>query len=90
MRSVRVSEFKTKIAKYLKLVKKGEEMEILERDTPVARVIGVKAETPLSLEPAQGGSKLLWASLDGGQKKGRPIELTVNPLELLFEERRKR
>ncbi len=41
MRQVSVSELKNQLSRYLRLVKRGETIEILERSVPVARLEGV-------------------------------------------------
>jgi prevent-host-death family protein len=41
MRRVSVSELKNRLSHYLRLVKKGESIEIVEHDTPIARVTSV-------------------------------------------------
>jgi prevent-host-death family protein len=38
---VRISEVKNRLSHYLRLVRGGEEVEILDRDTPVARIVNV-------------------------------------------------
>jgi len=38
---VNISEMKNRLSHYLRLVKGGEEIEIVDRDTPIARVIHV-------------------------------------------------
>jgi len=56
-----VSEIKNRLSYYLKLVRGGEEVEILDRKTPVARLIHVskaaqgKAEAPWIKEMEQLG-----------------------------------
>jgi len=50
---VSISEMKNRLSHYLRLVKGGEELEILDRDTPVARV------THISL-PQGGTEKSAW------------------------------
>ena len=39
MLRVTISEMRNRLGHYLRLVKGGEEIEILNRDTPIARVI---------------------------------------------------
>lgn len=42
MKRVSVSDLKNKLSEYLRLVKKGETVEILERNIPIARIEAVK------------------------------------------------
>ena len=39
MRDVRIAELKAKLSQYLRLVRGGNEVRVLDRDTPVARII---------------------------------------------------
>ncbi len=41
MRSVPVTELKAQLAKYLRLVQKGGEVQVLERGVPIARLVGL-------------------------------------------------
>jgi prevent-host-death family protein len=47
MKAVKISEFKAKLSKYLRLVKSGEEINILDRGEPVAKVTSM-AKSSLS------------------------------------------
>lgn len=42
MKRVSVTDLKNKLSEYLRLVKKGETVEIVERNVPIARIEGVK------------------------------------------------
>ena len=42
MRQVSVTELKNQLSRYLRLVKRGEVIEILERSVPVARLEGIQ------------------------------------------------
>ena len=44
MRQVSVTELKNKLSQYLRLVKKGETIEVLEHSIPVAHIQGVPDE----------------------------------------------
>lgn len=41
MKRVSVTDLKNKLSEYLRLVKKGETVEIVERNVPIARIEGV-------------------------------------------------
>jgi prevent-host-death family protein len=43
MKQVSVTELKNRLSRYLRLVKQGETIEILERSVPVARIEGIQA-----------------------------------------------
>jgi prevent-host-death family protein len=42
MKQVSVTQLKNQLSRYLRLVKRGECIEILERNTPIARLVGVQ------------------------------------------------
>lgn len=44
MRTASVTEFKARLSHYLRIVRRGSEVEILERGVPVARLVGVPRE----------------------------------------------
>jgi prevent-host-death family protein len=46
MRTVKISELKDKLSAYIRFVKNGEEVLILERNTPVARLVGYELPKP--------------------------------------------
>ncbi len=97
---VNISEIKNRLSYYLRLVRGGEEVEILDRKTPLARMIHVsQAETENNETPWIKEMERL-GIVTPPQKKGFPPELLtkeklvstrgkVNPgvLEALLEER---
>lgn len=42
MRTVKISELKAKLSAYIRMVKRGEEVLILDRNAPVARLVPVE------------------------------------------------
>lgn len=61
MIQVKISELKNRLSYYLRLVRGGEQVEILDRDTPLARIVHVSQtaaqsrETPWIKEVQQMG-----------------------------------
>ena len=45
MGTVRIAELKSRLSKHLRAVRKGRTLTVLDRDTPVARIIPYAAET---------------------------------------------
>lgn len=45
MRTVRIAELKARLSEHLRSVRKGRTLTVLDRDTPVARIIPYAAET---------------------------------------------
>lgn len=44
MKQVSVTELKNRLSHYLRAVKRGEEIEVVERSIPIARIEGVEAK----------------------------------------------
>jgi prevent-host-death family protein len=86
MKAVKISDFKAHLAKYLRLVKSGEVIEILDRGVLVAKVIS-PAETATKLE--------IRKPLKNPQELSRLVSKLSNSfsgevMDLLAEERMKR
>ena len=84
MKSVNIAKFKAELSRYLRSVRKGEEVVITDRDRPVAKVVPISEPAPFKLEvraalvdPA-GLCKLNFPPLTG---------IKVNSLEYLLQER---
>ncbi len=45
MTHVRIAELKSRLSEHLRLVRKGRTLTVLDRDTPVARIVPYAAET---------------------------------------------
>lgn len=53
MKKVKIAEFKSRLSAHLGRVRKGAELVITDRDTPIAKVIPFgKGEEPLRIRPA--------------------------------------
>jgi len=87
MIQVNISEIKNRLSYYLRLVRGGEQIEILDRSTPLARIIHVsQAETE--------NNKTAWIKEMEGlgivtppKKKGFPPELLVREKVILAREK---
>lgn len=100
MIQVTISEIKNRLSYYLRLVRGGEQIEILDRKTPLARIIHVsRSETQANETPWIKEVELL-GIVKRPQKKGFPPELIAEEhvvltrrtakdsvLEALLEER---
>jgi len=75
MIQVNISEIKNRLSHYLRLVRGGEQIEIVDRKTPLARIIHVSqtdsdnAQTPWIKEVIQLGL------VTPPKKKGFPVEI---------------
>lgn len=86
-RKVKVSEFKVHLGRYLKEVKSGNEITVLDRETPVAKLIPFVEEPSLEIIPPS----LNWAETDAAWKeKTKDKSATVlkkSSLDYLSEDR---
>jgi prevent-host-death family protein len=79
---VGVAELKARFSEYLRLVRRGSPVTVLDRDTPVARLVPVEArESPLQIRRAREGSRV------GSVALPPALALPEDIVELLKEER---
>ncbi len=79
-----ISDFKAKLASYLRLVKSGEQIEIQDRGLSVAVVSGLPRNEEQLMIPASKNPKLF--------AKLQPIVKLANldPVQILLEDRKRR
>ena len=83
MIKIGVAELKAKLSEYLRAVRKGQEVTIYDRDQPIARIVPYAPQRALAVrEPI-----VAYATL-GAIPLPPPAALTVDPVELLLEDRR--
>ena len=83
MKRVKIAEFKSQLSRHLRAVERGAEIEITDRDRPIARLIPVN-RPPSRLQPAELPVSALL------RKRFRPARWKTSSLELLLEDRRRR
>lgn len=100
MKKTKIADLKNKLSYYLERVKKGETILVLDRTTPVARIVPVEA--PSSLPPKEEDAWLRRLEASGvihrGAGKGVPAIWKTPPpggrpvgaVDALIEERRAR
>lgn len=92
MRQVSVTDLKNKLSQYLRLVRKGEVIEVLDRSVPVARLEGIGDEA------RSGDARLGQLLRDGivtrakrkpprGGLKNLPVPCRGDAVKALIEER---
>jgi prevent-host-death family protein len=84
MRRVKIAELKDHLSRYLREVERGAEVEVTDRERPIARIVPVNREDAVVLLPP----KRPFSSL--ARKRFRPAGWRVSSTELLQEERRQR
>lgn len=82
MRQVRIAELKAKLSEYLRAVRRGETIAVLDRETPVAHIVPVRAQSALRVrKPAPGTPPPNRIPLP------KPAKLSIDVAQLLLEER---
>jgi prevent-host-death family protein len=82
MKVVRIAELKARLSEYLRAVRRGETIAVLDRDTPVAHIVPVRDRTALrSRTPARGTPRPNQVPLL------KPLKQNLDVVELLLEER---
>jgi len=82
MRQVRISELKAKLSKYLRAVRRGETITVLDRETPVAQIVPFPALSGLRIRKPAPEVLPLKRILSPKQAK-----LPIDVVQLLLEER---
>ena len=52
MKAVGIAELKARLSEYLRAVRKGRTLTVMDRDTPVARIVPVQAADPIEIRRA--------------------------------------
>jgi len=82
MKQVRIAELKARLSEYLRAVRRGETIAVLDRETPVAEIVPVRDRTGLrGRKPAPGTPPPNRVRLP------KPANLDVDVVQLLLEER---
>lgn len=82
MKQVRIAELKARLSEYLRAVRRGETIAVLDRETPVAQIVPVRDRTALRVrKPAPGTPPPNRIPLP------KPAKLDIDIVQLLLEER---
>ena len=82
MKQVRIAELKARLSEYLRAVRRGETVAVLDRDTPVAQIVPLRERTALRIrKPAPGTPRPNQVPLPP------PLRLNIDVVQLLLEER---
>jgi prevent-host-death family protein len=83
MKTVRIAELKARLSEYLREVRRGGTVTILDRETPIARLVPYDRTPVLVVRlPAADAPPL------GEARLPPPLDLPVDAVALLLEERR--
>lgn len=82
MKEVRIAELKARLSEYLRSVRRGERIVVMDRDTPIAEIVSIHERSRLRIrKPAADAPPLNRVPLP------RPLKLKVDIVDLLLEER---
>ena len=82
MKQVRIAELKARLSEYLRAVRRGESIAVLDRETPVAQIVPFRARAALRIrKPAPDAPPLNRVPLP------KPLKLKLDIVDLLLEER---
>ena len=84
MRRVGVAELKNQLSKHLRAVEGGDEVEVTDRDRPIARIIPVQSTAGVVVKPPRKP----FASIRS--RTYPPADWTMSSTDLLLEERQGR
>jgi prevent-host-death family protein len=82
MRTVRIAELKSRLSEYLRAVRNGETISVLDRETPVAQIIPVRDRPMLRIRKPAAGTPP-----PNRVKLPKPLKLDIDIVQLLLEER---
>lgn len=82
MKQVRIAELKSRLSEYLRAVRRGETIAVLDRDTPVAQIVPVRERASLRIrKPAPGSPPPNRVALP------KALGIKIDIVGLLLEER---
>lgn len=82
MKQVGIAELKARLSEYLRAVRGGESIAVLDRDTPIAQLVPVRERTALRVrKPARGAPPLNRVPV------AKRAKLDVDVVQVLLEER---
>lgn len=84
MRSVKIAELKDHLSEHLRAVEGGEEVEVTDRNRPIARIVPIRETSRLvMIPPIRPFSEIR-------RKRFSPAGWAISSLDLLLEERQSR
>ena len=84
MKPIGVAELKAHLSEYLRAVRRGHEVTVLDRDRPIARLVPITGVGPMAIrEPGNAYGTL------GDIPLPAPAQLGFDAVEVLLEERRR-
>jgi len=82
MKRVRIAELKSHLSEYLRAVRGGQTITVLDRETPVAQIVPVRDRASLKIrKPHPESPRVNRVPLP------KPLKTGIDVVDLLFEER---
>lgn len=82
MKQVRIAELKARLSEYLRAVRAGETIAVLDRDTPVAQLVPIRDRSALRVRKPSPGTPS-----PNRVRLPKPAKLNLDVMQLLLEER---
>ena len=82
MKQVRIAELKARLSEYLRAVRRGETIGVLDRETPVAEIVPVRDRSALRIRRPVPG-----APAPNRVPLPKRLRLKLDVVQLLLEER---
>jgi prevent-host-death family protein len=85
MKRVKIAELKNQLSRHLRAVERGAEIEVTDRDRPIARIVPIRAKSPgEQIRPPEIEIESL------RRRRPRPARWSGSSLRFLLEDRRSR
>ena len=84
MKQVRIADLKAHLSQYLRAVRGGETIAVMDRDTPIAQIVPMREATAIKIRKARGKLPVNRISLPKLPK------LAFDVVDLLLEDRQRR
>jgi prevent-host-death family protein len=82
MKQVRIAELKSHLSEYLRAVRGGQSITVLDRETPVAHIVPVSSPATVRIRKPKPGTPP-----PGRLRMPKPLKTNIDIVDLLLEER---
>jgi prevent-host-death family protein len=82
MRTVRIADLKARLSEYLRAVRRGERISVLDRETPVAEIVPVRPSGALRIRKPAAGTPA-----PNRVRLPKPSHSKIDVVEVLLETR---
>ena len=82
MKQVRIAELKSHLSEYLRAVRDGQTIAVLDRETPVAHIVPVRHQATLKIRKREPGTPR-----PNRVPLPEPLKIGIDVVDLLLEER---